>query len=74
MKTRTPFLTWVWRTQRLRLLFINAFIAGVGISLATDRPTPPWDAVGWCFMAIIPAYWCGNYWYWSMRLDRGTKC
>lgn len=71
----TPFLTWLWRTQQLRMLFIHALLIAMAVSLSTDRPEHPWDIAGWVTVAI-PAigYWTGNFWYWAVRLNRGTKC
>lgn len=73
MTQRTPFFTWVAKSQPIRLVFIHLVLPALGISLLTDRPTPPWDIVGWLFIAP-PAigYWVGNYWYWVVRLKRGT--
>lgn len=73
MKERTPFLKWVITTQPIRLAFIHIVLPLCGISLATDRPTPPWDIVGWC-LTFLPfcGYWLGNYWYWAVRLKHGT--
>lgn len=73
MNKPTPFLTWVWNTQRMRLLFIHLVLALCTWSLATDRPEYPWDVVAW-FMVAMPftGYWAGNYWYWVVRLKKGT--
>ncbi len=73
MNKPTPFLTWVWNTQRKRIVFIHLVLLCLVYSLITDRPTPPWDIVGWLF--LVPGsigYWAGNYWYWVVRLKKGA--
>lgn len=75
MKKPEPFLHWVTRTQPIRIVFIHLVIALLIWSLITDRPENPWDIVAWGFTAMpLAGYWSGNYWYWSVKLDKGAKC
>lgn len=71
----TPFLHWLTRTQPIRIVFIHLVLGLLFWSLITDRPESPWDIVGWVVTIIaLAGYWCGNYWYWSVKLNKGAKC
>lgn len=73
MNKPTPFLNWIYGTQKVRLIFIHITLALMVWSLSTDQPVKPWDTVGWVFI-IVPfvLYWSGNLWYWTVRLKRGA--
>ena len=72
-KDPTPFLHWLARTQPIRIVFIHIVVGLLAWSLINDRPESPWDIVGWCITFIpFAGYWAGNYWYWVVRLKRGT--
>lgn len=69
------FLRWLTATQPIRIVFIHLVIGLLIWSLITDRPESPWDIIGWVVTAMpLVGYWAGNYWYWSVKLDKGAKC
>lgn len=76
MTKPTPFLSWVWATQKGRIVFIHLFLVAAVSAMATlGADTLAVAIVAWGIIIGAPmGYWLGNYWYWTVRLNRGAKC
>ncbi len=76
MNKHTSFLSWLWATQKGRIVFIHLFLVAAASSMATlGADTLAWTIAAWVLVVGAPlGYWIGNYWYWTVRLNRGAKC
>lgn len=73
-KKPVPFLHWLTRTQPIRIVFIHLVLPACAWSMLTLGADPPWDIIGWVGILLpLALYWGCNYWYWRVKLEKGTK-